>query len=301
MSSNSLLLCPPEARPPGRGALAERSNPRSEVENQTLGEGIFRSCLPERIWFLSRNFVFVLIFASALAVNTGATGSHCAAPGSWVLSDASPLWGIQCARLKDALYLSVCRSEVDQSQTPAVWITRCLRARHISLRKKKKIVMFIYLFILSFFSLSRSPVEWAAFRNIQGSYTSAAEQERLLLEWRNASLFPEFSCRDILNGWKLTFIKNSVFLFHFLVLLGKSTRCFFFQIFPLQRISTLDWLETGPVFFPQEVTTFCIIATLLPANTAHCAPRGAACVDPVHHVVVWISNKTTEGGLRLFY
>lgn len=70
-------------------------------------------------------------------------------------------------------------------------------ARSVHLAQKK--ICHVYLFIYTFFFFL-SPVEWVAFRNIQGSYTSAAKQEQLLLERRNASLFPEFSRRDILIG-----------------------------------------------------------------------------------------------------
>lgn len=107
---HSYLFCLPRH---DRQALSQNRAAPDQVENRKLGEGIFPRCFPERIWFLSRNFFFVLIFALALTVNTDATGSHCAGPGSRVLSGTPPLWGIQCERLKDALYLSVCRPEVD--------------------------------------------------------------------------------------------------------------------------------------------------------------------------------------------
>lgn len=103
-------------------------------------------------------------------------------------------------RLKDALYLSVCRSEVDQSQTPAVWITRCLRARHISLRKKreKKKAMFIYLFTLSLFP---SPVERVPF----GTYNKEVTHQLLnrstfYLNTETLLYSLNLKCRGILIG-----------------------------------------------------------------------------------------------------
>lgn len=94
--------------------------------------------------------------------------------------------------LKEALYLSVCCSEVGQSQTAAVWITGCLYGQHISLaKKKKKLCLFIYLF---FFSLVEQIVVSIYTRKLYISW-----EKQLLFELRRREM-QLYSC---LEHWSI--------------------------------------------------------------------------------------------------
>lgn len=114
--------------------------------------------------------------------------------------------------LKEALYLSVCCSEVGQSQTPAIWITGCLYVQHISLaKKKKKKSCYVYLFIFFFFfSLVEQIVVSIYTRKLYISW-----EKQLLYELRRREM-QLYSCLErwsILIGGNFLLSKRVLYFF----------------------------------------------------------------------------------------